>query len=164
MILVNQNNFLTYNNKIYKCSLGLNGLNKTKKEGDKSTPIGIFSLGNLFVRTDRIKNLKTNFYYISIEKTMAWSDDPNSKDYNKLIKVNSDHREIMFRNDHIYDLILVINYNIHPIIPYKGSAIFIHISKDNYSATQGCIALNQDDFIEILINLKPSDKIRINYN
>jgi L,D-peptidoglycan transpeptidase YkuD (ErfK/YbiS/YcfS/YnhG family) len=162
MILVNQNNFLTYNNKIYKCSLGLNGLNKTKKEGDKSTPIGIFSLGNLFVRTDRIKNLKTNFHYISIEKTMAWSDDPNSKDYNKLIKVNSDHREIMFRNDHIYDLILVINYNMHPIIPNKGSAIFIHISKDNNTPTQGCVALNLDDFREILITLKPSDKIRIN--
>ena len=162
MILVNQNNLLTYNNKNYKCSFGINGLNKTKKEGDKSTPIGIFSLGNLFVRTDRIKNLKTNFHYISIEKTMAWSDDPNSKDYNKLIKVNSDHREIMFRNDHIYDLILVINYNIHPIIPNKGSAIFIHISKDNNTPTQGCVALNLDDFREILITLKPSDKIRIN--
>ena len=162
MILVNKNNFLTYNKKSYKCSVGINGLNKTKIEGDKSTPIGIFSLGKLYVRTDRIKNLKTNFHYISIEKTMAWSDDPNSKDYNKLIKVNSDHREIMFRNDHIYDLILVINYNIHPIIPNKGSAIFIHISKDNNTPTQGCVALNLDDFREILITLKPSDKIRIN--
>ena len=93
---------------------------------------------------------------------MAWSDDPNSKDYNKLIKVNSDHREIMFRNDHIYDLILVINYNMHPIIPNKGSAIFMHISKDNYSPTQGCVALNIDDFREILATLKPSDKININ--
>ena len=164
MILVNQNNLLTYNNKNYKCSFGINGLNKTKIEGDKSTPVGVFSIGKLYVRTDRIKNLKTNFHYISIEKTMAWSDDPNSKDYNKLIKANNNHKEIMYRDDHIYDLILVVNYNIHPIIPYKGSAIFIHISKDNYSATQGCIALNQDDFIEILINLKPSDKIRINYN
>ena len=162
MILVNQNNFLTYNNKIYKCSLGLNGLNKIKLEGDKSTPIGIFSLGNLFVRTDRIQNLKTNFDYISIDKTMAWSDDPTSKDYNKLIKANNDNKEIMYRNDHIYDLILVINYNIHPIIANKGSAIFIHISKDNNTPTQGCVALNLDDFREILITLKPSDKIRIN--
>jgi len=162
MILVNQNNFLTYNNKIYKCSLGLNGLKKIKLEGDKSTPIGIFSLGNLFVRTDRIKKLKTNFDYISINKTMAWSDDSTSKDYNKLIKVNNDHKEIMYRNDHIYDLILVINYNTYPIIPNKGSAIFIHISKDNKTPTQGCVALNLDDFREILITLKPSDKIRIN--
>ena len=110
MILVNQNNFLTYNKKHYKCSLGINGLNKSKIEGDKSTPIGTFSLGNLFVRTDRIKNLKTNFNYISIDETMAWSDDSNSKDYNKLIKVTNSHKEIMYRNDNIYDLILVINY------------------------------------------------------
>ena len=162
MILVNQNNFLTYNKKHYKCSLGINGLNQSKIEGDKSTPIGTFSLGNLFVRTDRIKNLKTNFNYISIDETMAWSDDSNSKDYNKLIKVTNSHKEIMYRNDNIYDLILVINYNIHPIIPSKGSAIFIHISKANYSPTQGCIALNRDDFKEILTTLKPSDKIRIN--
>ena len=161
MILVNQNNFLTYNKKHYKCSLGINGLNQSKIEGDKSTPIGTFSLGNLFVRTDRIKNLKTNFNYISIDETMAWSDDSNSKDYNKLIKVTNSHKEIMYRNDNIYDLILVVNYNIHPIIPNKGSAIFLHISRDNNSPTQGCVALNLEDFREILITLKPSDKIKI---
>ena len=92
---------------------------------------------------------------------MAWSDDSNSKDYNKLIKVTNSHKEIMYRNDHIYDLILVVNYNIYPIIPNKGSAIFLHISKDNNSPTQGCVALNLDDFREILITLKPSDKIKI---
>ena len=161
MILVNKNNFLTYNKKIYKCSFGINGLNKTKIEGDKSTPVGIFSLGKLYVRTDRIRNLKTNFNYTSITKTMAWSDDSTSKDYNKLIKVNNYHKEIMHRNDNIYDLILVVNYNIYPVIPSKGSAIFIHLSKGNYSPTQGCIALNKDDLIEILATLKPSDKIRI---
>ena len=66
MILVNQNNSLIYKQKIYRCSLGINGLNESKIEGDKSTPIGIFSLGNLYVRTDRIKDLKTHFKYLSI--------------------------------------------------------------------------------------------------
>ena len=161
MILVNKNSLLIYNKKTYKCSIGENGLNKTKIEGDKSTPIGVFSLGDLYIRTDRIKNIKTHFNYISISKTMAWSDDANSEDYNKLINTKNDHKEIMHRNAHIYDIILVVNYNINPIVPNKGSAIFIHISKDNYSSTQGCIALNQDDFKEILTTLKPSDKIKI---
>jgi L,D-peptidoglycan transpeptidase YkuD (ErfK/YbiS/YcfS/YnhG family) len=161
MILVNKHNTLIYKKKRYRCSLGKNGLNKAKIEGDKSTPVGLFSLGNLYVRTDRIKVLKTHFKYISISKTMAWSDEPNSKDYNKLINVNYLHKEILYRTDHIYDLILVINYNIEPIIPRKGSAIFIHISKNNYSSTQGCIGLNQEDFTEILLTLKPSDKIKI---
>ena len=161
MILVNQNNSLIYKQKIYRCSLGINGLNESKIEGDKSTPIGIFSLGNLYVRTDRIKDLKTHFKYLSISKKMAWSDEPNNKDYNKLININYNHKEIFHRTDRIYDLILVVNYNIEPIIPHKGSAIFIHISKNNYSSTQGCIGLNQDDFTEILLTLKPADKIKI---
>jgi len=161
MILVKKNNTLIYKEKKYRCSLGKNGLNKAKTEGDKCTPIGLFSFGSLYVRTDRIKDLKTNFKYIPISKTMAWSDEPNSKDYNKLININYNHKEIFHRTDRIYDLILVVNYNIEPIIPHKGSAIFIHISKNNYSSTQGCIGLNQDDFTEILLTLKPSDKIKI---
>ena len=100
MILVKKNNTLIYKEKKYRCSLGKNGLNKAKTEGDKCTPIGLFSFGSLYVRTDRIKKLKTNFKYIPI-------------------------------------------------------------SKNNYSSTQGCIGLNQDDFAEILLTLKPADKIKI---
>jgi len=161
MILVNKNGFLNYKNKLYKCSLGKNGLNKKKIEGDKSTPIGIFSFGELYIRTDKIKIIKTNFKHINITKTMAWSDNPKSKHYNKLINVQDDHTEKMYRKDDLYDLLLVINYNIHPIIPFKGSGIFIHIAKKNYSPTTGCIGLKIDDFKEILSTLKPSDKIKI---
>ncbi len=161
MILVNQNNTLIYKEKKYRCSLGINGLIESKTEGDKATPIGVFSLGNLYVRTDRIKKLKTHFKYLSISKKMAWSDEPNNKDYNKLININYDHKESFYRTDDIYNLILVINYNIEPITPHKGSAIFIHIAKNNYSSTQGCIGLSQVDFTEILLTLKPSDKIKI---
>ena len=92
---------------------------------------------------------------------MAWSDDPKSNDYNKLINIGYDHKERLYRNDHIYDLILVVNYNIEPTIPHKGSAIFIHISKKDYSSTQGCIGLSQEDFTEILLTLKPIDTIKI---
>ena len=70
MIIVKKNNFLTYRKNIYRCSLGINGLSKKKVEGDQCTPVGIFTLGNLYVRTDKIKNLKTNFDYSSITKSM----------------------------------------------------------------------------------------------
>ena len=161
MIVVKKNNFLTYRKKNYRCSLGINGLSKKKVEGDQCTPVGIFTLGNLYVRTDKIKNLKTNFDYSSITKTMAWSDEPNSKNYNKLIDINHPHTEKMYRNDNIYDLILVINYNLNPTIPYKGSAIFIHVTTENYIPTAGCIALKIDDFKEILTTLNPSEKVKI---
>jgi len=161
MILVNNKGVLTYKNKFYRCAYGKNGLIKNKIEGDECTPIGIFTLGKLYIRIDRIKTIKTNFKYQPITKTMAWSDDPENQNYNKLINTSKKYQEKMFRNDHIYDLILVINYNINPTIPYKGSAIFLHIEKNNYNPTKGCIALKVEDFIEILSTLQPYEKIKI---
>jgi len=161
MIIVNKKGILIYNNKSYKFSYGKNGFTKNKIEGDKKTPKGIFLLGKLFVRTDKIKNLKTNFIINSITKTMTWLDDPNNKNYNTLINTNSNQTEKLYRNDNLYDLILVIEYNSNPVVPYKGSAIFIHIMEKNYKPTKGCLALKKEDFIEILSTLNTNDKIKI---
>ena len=161
MIIVKKKGILIYNNKSYKFSYGKNGFTKNKIEGDKKTLKGIFLLGKLFVRTDKIKNLKTNFIINSITKTMTWLDDPNNKNYNTLINTNSNQTEKLYRNDNVYDLILVIEYNSNPVVPYKGSAIFIHIMEKNYKPTKGCLALKKEDFIEILSTLNPNDKIKI---
>jgi len=161
MIIIKKNNLLLFRNKFYRCSLGESGLTTNKIEGDKCTPVGSFNLGKLYIRTDRIKNLKTKFNYIPIKKTMTWSDDPNSKKYNKLVFTNKYKTEKMFRHDNLYDLVLIIKYNMLPTIPHKGSAIFLHVTSENYYPTRGCIAITINDFREILINLKPSDKIKI---
>jgi len=92
---------------------------------------------------------------------MAWSDDSNKSNYNNLIKTKNKHKESLYRDDNLYDLILVINYNMNPVLPNKGSAIFLHISSDDYKPTEGCIAIAVNDFIEILKTLKPDDKINI---
>ncbi len=160
MILVNKNGLLVYKNKKYQCQIGKNGISKKKIEGDGCTPLGTFSLGKLYVRTDRIKNLITKFNSIAISQSMGWSDNPERKDYNSLINSKFTLNEKLFRKDHIYDIILVVNYNMQPIIPNKGSAIFIHISQKN-NPTSGCISLNKNNLIEILTSLKPSDKIKI---
>ena len=91
MILVNKDKILYFKKKKYRCSVGLNGFTKNKIEGDKKTPIGTYSFGKLFVRTDKIKNLNTKFKYIPIRKDMAWSDDPNKSNYNNLIKTKNAH-------------------------------------------------------------------------
>ena len=161
MLLVNKNKILIYNNKKYKCSIGLNGLTSNKVEGDKKTPIGTYSLGELFVRTDRIKNLKTKYKFIPIKSNMAWSDDPNNIEYNKLIETKNYHKEALYRDDDIYNLILIINYNTNPVIPNKGSAIFLHVSTKDYQPTNGCIAIDVNDFIEILALLDTNEKINI---
>ena len=161
MILVNKDKILYFKKKKFRCSVGLNGFTTNKIEGDKKTPIGTYSLGKLFVRTDKIKNLNTKFKYIPIRKDMAWSDDSNKSNYNNLIKTKNKHKESLYRDDNLYDLILVINYNMNPVLPNKGSAIFLHISSDDYKPTEGCIAIAVNDFIEILKTLKPDDKINI---
>jgi L,D-peptidoglycan transpeptidase YkuD (ErfK/YbiS/YcfS/YnhG family) len=75
---------------------------------------------------------------------MGWCDDFKSKDYNKLIKIPFKYSyERLFRKDHIYDLVILINYNYRPTIRNKGSAIFIHIAKKNYQKTAGCIAVKE---------------------
>ena len=82
---------------------------------------------------------------------MGWCDDPNSKKYNKLVKLPFyDSAERLFLKNNLYDLILVINYNRKPVIPNKGSAIFLHISEKNFKPTKGCIAIKKKDLIKIL--------------
>ena len=161
MIIVNKNGTLIHNKKRYKCALGKNGIAKRKKEGDKKTPSGLFSLGKVYYRKDKIRNLKTKLKKIVIKKKMAWCDDPNNKFYNKLTFTNDKSKEKLYRKDNLYNIIVVINYNIKPIIKNKGSAIFIHLARKNYSGTMGCIGLKKKDLLDILKTVKKQTKIKI---
>ncbi len=93
---------------------------------------------------------------------MGWCDDPRSKAYNKLIKLPSNFSyEKLYRENNIYDIILVLNYNMNPIIKNKGSAIFIHVSKENYKKTEGCIGLKKIHLLKILEIIKKNTKVKI---
>ena len=161
MITVYQRGELHFQNKIYKCAIGKNGMIKNKIEGDGCTPEGIYSLGPLYYRSDRITKLKTNFNPIPLEKDMNWSDYPQSRYYNKLVRFKDISYESLYKIDHTYDIILVINYNINPIIKGKGSAIFLHLAKKDFSPTNGCIAMKKVCLFEILQKLNIKDKIKI---
>jgi L,D-peptidoglycan transpeptidase YkuD (ErfK/YbiS/YcfS/YnhG family) len=162
MMIVNNKGELWYKKDRYKCAYGKNGFIKSKKEGDGCTPIGIFEINKLFIRTDRIKKIHTKMMQIPILKKMAWEDNPNKKNYNKLIELKTlSHEEHLYRKDSLYDLILVIEYNTKKIIKKKGSAIFIHIAKPKYKPTQGCIALKKKDLLDLLGTIKAKEKIKI---
>jgi len=162
MIIVKESGYLTYKNFKFRCALGKGGIGKKAKEGDSITPIGIFKLVKVFYREDKIKNIKTSLKKIKIKKNLGWCDDPKSKFYNKLIKLPSKIRyEKLYRDDRLYDLIIILDYNLNPIIKNKGSAIFIHIASKSFKKTQGCIALNKKDLIYLLSIIKKSTKIKI---
>ncbi len=146
----------------FKCSIGKRGSTKNKSEGDKKTPIGVFEIGNLYYRHDRINLPATKLKCVKIKKEMGWSDDVNfPKKYNQLIKVNKEvHHEKLHRRDNKYDLLIPIKYNFHRRKIGKGSCIFLHLTK-NYNPTLGCIALNKKDFLIMLKIIKKNTKIKI---
>ena len=145
----------------FKCCIGRNGLKKNKIEGDKCTPKGTFKLGTLYYRKDRVKKPITSLKIKNIKRNMGWCNDSKNKLYNQEIKVNKNIKhEKLFRKDYKYNYLLIIEYNTKKIKPNKGSAIFIHLTK-NFKATAGCIALLQKDFLIMvkLINKKSTIKI-----
>ena len=146
----------------FKCSIGKNGLKKKKLEGDNCTPIGTFSLGQVYYRNDRVNKPNTRLKTLKINKQMGWCDDPNNIDYNKEVKLNKKIKaEKLYRKNKIYDIIVLINYNTRRIIKNKGSAIFIHVTND-YKPTKGCIALSLKDLEILLKIIKRNSKIKIN--
>ena len=146
---------------IFKCSIGKAGLNKKKKEGDKCTPFGTFQLGNLYWRPDRVKKPKTKLKCIPIKRDMKWCNDQNSKYYNQEFTKNFKiSHEKLFRKDHKYNYFIVIKYNYKKVLRGKGSAIFIHLTK-NYRPTLGCIALSENDFLILSKILNKKTKIQL---
>ena len=134
-----------------RCCIGKGGINSNKKEGDYSTPKGLFSLKKLYFRKDRVGIPKCKINKVIIKQDTAWCDNPKDKKYNEEIKTNNKNlKENLHRKDHKYDYIISISHN-EKKIPDKGSAVFIHLT-DNYKPTAGCVALKKKDF-EILLKL-----------
>ena len=122
--------FLTYNKYKAKCAVGKRGINFKRKEGDLITPKGKYKIKFILYRKDRVRKIQSKIKKIAIVKNMGWCDDPRSKNYNKLIKLPTEYScEKLYKKENIYDIILVLNYNMNPIIKNKGSAIFIHVAK-----------------------------------
>jgi L,D-peptidoglycan transpeptidase YkuD (ErfK/YbiS/YcfS/YnhG family) len=162
MIIVKKSGHLKYKNLQFRCALGSAGVKKKTKEGDNITPKGIFKIIKIYYRPDKIKKITTLIKTIKIKKNMGWCDDPRSRFYNKQIKLPSKlGHEKLYRSDNLYDLIAVLNYNTKPIIKNKGSAIFIHIAKKNFSKTKGCIAVKKEDLIYLLSQIKRNSQVKI---
>ena len=146
-----------------KCCVGKRGLTTNKKEGDKRTPKGLFGIGKLYYRKDRINKPKTSLKCIEIKRNMGWCDDIKyPKEYNNLVKTYQNVRhEKLHRSDHKYDLLIPIKYNYKKKIVGRGSCIFLHLT-NNYKPTAGCVALKKKDFLIVLKLVNKNSKIKIN--
>tara|TARA_B100000989_G_scaffold293369_1_gene270669 strand:+ start:482 stop:979 length:498 start_codon:yes stop_codon:yes gene_type:complete len=163
-IIIKNKETLLFDDFRFRCSVGKKGFSKNKKEGDFATPKGIFRLGDIFYRADRIKKPQTKLKTFIIKKNMGWCDDPKSKFYNRLIRIRKKSKlsyEKLFRKDYKYDLLVLIKYNYERVVKNSGSAIFLHLTK-KYSSTEGCIAMKKKDLLILLkvINKKTNIEIR----
>ena len=151
-IVVNASGTLNFNDKQYRCALGKGGILMDKREGDGATPIGCFPIRKVFYRPDKFKNPPETFFPIqALTQDDGWSDDVNLPQYNQPVKLpyHGSH-EKLWREDHLYDIIVILGYNDDPPIAGKGSAIFMHVAREEYTPTAGCIALSRKDLLEIL--------------
>ena len=159
-ILINKK-YLSLNNYKVKCTIGKRGIGSKKKEGDLITPKGKYKIKYILYRKDRVK-IRSKIKKIIIKKNMGWCDDPNSKNYNKLIRLPFVYKyEKLHKKENVYDIIIVLNYNMNPVVKNKGSAIFIHVAKKNYKKTEGCIAVKKVHLLKIVKEMNINTKVFI---
>ena len=164
MIEVSGDGILTFQNQHYRCALGKGGLKPAseKREGDGATPLGIYPLRAALYRADKMMAPETELPLFAIQPDDGWCDYPADASYNKLIKLPYAARhEKMWRDDDLYDLVVVIGHNDDPVVAGLGSCIFIHIAKPDYAPTEGCVALTKKDLLSVLIECKYKTEIKI---
>jgi len=146
----------------YRCALGRGGVVANKHEGDGATPTGRFVLRRAMYRPDRMAPPETRLPLSALAPSDGWCDDPDDPEYNRQVRLPSPARcEGLWREDGIYDLIVVMGHNDDPVVPGAGSAIFIHIARPGYSPTEGCVALARADLLALLRDWSVETGIRV---
>lgn len=159
---VDPTGFIRIQDASWPIALGRGGISANKREGDGATPAGLWPLGRVFFRPDRLDAPTTGLKVTALRPDWGWCDDPDYPDYNTLITLPHPARhEDMWRDDGLYDIVIEVLYNTTPARPGLGSAIFIHVAKPDYSPTEGCIALNKDDLLALLRLLNEGDAVHI---
>ena len=144
-----------------RCAVGRSGIGIKTREGDGVTPVGQWSLRRVLYRADRFEAApRTVLPVEKIEADDAWCDISGDPNYNRLVRLPyATLNERLWRDDHVYDLIVVVGFNDAPVVQGKGSAIFVHLATPDYAATAGCIALALPDLIEALAQLRRGDRL-----
>lgn len=145
-----------------RCALGRGGIRADKREGDGATPAGLLPLRYVLYRPDRGGPPATRLPVRPIALDDGWCDDPARPEYNRPVKRPfAGRHEILWRDDDLYDLVVVLGWNDAPAIPEKGSAIFMHVAKAGYAPTEGCVALARGDLLRLLADCEIGDRLKV---
>lgn len=153
---------LSAGSRTYRCTVGRNGVRADKTEGDGATPTGRFALRRVIYRADRLSRPDTGLPAMPIAEDQGWCDDPNEPDYNRPVRLPfAGGHEALWREDSVYDVIVILGHNDSPAVPGGGSAIFMHVARPDYGPTEGCVALALEDLLEVLALCRQGDTITI---
>jgi L,D-peptidoglycan transpeptidase YkuD (ErfK/YbiS/YcfS/YnhG family) len=145
-----------------RAACGRGGVRADKREGDGASPEGVFPLLRAYYRPDRLASPPTGLVLTALCPEQGWSDDPGDPLYNRPVRLPHPARhERMWREDGLYDLVVVIGYNSDPPVPGRGSAIFLHVARPDFAPTEGCIAVAREVLAELLPRLGPGSTIAI---
>jgi L,D-peptidoglycan transpeptidase YkuD (ErfK/YbiS/YcfS/YnhG family) len=152
----------TLGERRWRCAVGAGGIREDKVEGDAATPAGTFPLRRILFRNDRLVLPKVRLPAKPIAEHDGWCDDPRSSTYNRLVRIpNEWSHERLWREDGLYDLVVVVGYNDDPPEGEWGSAIFLHVAREDYSPTRGCIAFAREDLLELVTLIGPATKLSV---
>lgn len=147
----------------FRAAIGAGGIGIKKAEGDKVTPLGVFPIRRILYRSDRIARPVTGVALEALSPDDGWCDAPNDVRYNRQVKLPyGASAEALWRTDHLYDLVVVLGFNDSPVVSGAGSAIFIHVARDDFGPTAGCVALALADLQNVVARLSPGDVVSIN--
>ncbi len=150
-IVVHANSIAEWNGQRFPCALGRSGVTADKREGDGATPAGDHALRRVLYRADRVARPQTVLPAAPLSPLDAWCDDPKDPGYNTLVRQPYGAGvELLWRDDHLYDIIVVLEYNDDPVVPGRGSAIFLHIAGPDFAPTRGCVAVSRENLLRIL--------------
>ena len=151
-----------WGDRLLPCALGKAGVKADKREGDHATPLGLFPFRQVLYRSDREAAPRTGLPARAIAAADGWCDDVADPAYNRAVTLPyAGRHEVLWRDDAIYDLILVIGHNDDPVVVGAGSAVFVHVARTDWSGTEGCVAFRLEDLRWILSQSDPRGAVRI---
>jgi len=149
--IVHPDGRLIWRGQPIRCSLGQGGVRVNKVEGDGATPAGVLPVRRIFYRADRVPPPRGLAPVEPISSSDGWCDDPDERDYNRFVRLPHDgSHEQLWRQDALYDVIVVLGWNDRPVVKRRGSAIFLHVATPDYAPTEGCVALALPDLSRVL--------------
>lgn len=141
-------------------ALGRSGITTRKREGDGATPLGIWRALEVFYRADRVARPVTGLPVRAIRRDDGWCDQPGERNYNRAVRLPYPaSTETMWRDDGLYDLVIVLDHNTRPRVQGRGSAIFLHCARTGFAPTAGCIAFREADLRLLLRHMRRGARV-----